>query len=240
LAYFKITFTMIDLSSGFLLINKKSGPTSHDIVDALRKITGLKKIGHAGTLDPFATGVLLIAIGRQATKKIDLFVKKNKTYTADIILGFVSDTFDRDGIKIKKENFKIPDNKNIDAVLKEFVGEQEQIPPMFSAKKVGGKKLYELARKGIEIERKASIINIYSIENKNYSWPKLKIKVTCSTGTYIRSLANDIGVKLGCGAYLEELERTSIETSIEKFDIKNAHTLEDINKNNWKNFLFQI
>ena len=227
---------MENIISGFILINKNSGPTSHDIVDSLRRITGIRKIGHAGTLDPFATGVLLMAIGRQATKKIDQFVKKDKTYLATLKLGMVTDTYDREGIKTKRDNFAIPDIGSIENILKEFIGEQEQIPPMFSAKKVGGKKLYDLARKGIEIERKPSLINIYSINIIDFSWPTLKIEVTCSTGTYIRSLANDIGGKLECGAYLEELERSAIEN----FEIKNAHNIADINKDNWENLLFQI
>nr|MDA3839486.1 tRNA pseudouridine(55) synthase TruB [Patescibacteria group bacterium] len=191
--------------SGFLLINKKSGPTSHDMVDSLRRITGIRKIGHAGTLDPFATGVLLMAIGRQATKKIDRFVKKDKTYVATLCLGTTTDTYDREGIKIINKGYNVPTKDQIDQILSDSEGEQEQIPPMFSAKKVGGKKLYELARKGIEIERKPSFINIYSINLISYTWPVLKIEVRCSTGTYIRSLAYDIGEKLGCGAYLEEL-----------------------------------
>ena len=227
---------MENLVSGFILINKKSGPTSHDIVDNLRRITGIRKIGHAGTLDPFATGVLLMAIGRQATKRIDQFVKKDKTYIATLELGASTDTHDREGQKTKQDNFEKPDKETVELVVKDFIGQQEQIPPMFSAKKVAGKKLYDLARKGIEIERKASLINIYSINIVEFSWPTLIIEVTCSTGTYIRSLANDIGKKLKCGAYLEELERTAIEN----FQIKNAYNIADRNKNNWEKLLFQI
>ena len=227
---------MNETISGFLLINKNSGPTSHDMVDKLRKITGIRKIGHAGTLDPFATGILLMAIGRQATKRIDQFVKKDKTYIATLELGSSTDTHDREGIKTKKDGFEIPEIATIKKVIEDFIGKQEQIPPMFSAKKVGGKKLYDLARKGIEIERKSSIINIYSINVIDFSWPSLKIKVSCSTGTYIRSLANDIGEKLKCDAYLEELKRTAIEN----FKIKNAHNVADINKDNWESLLFQI
>ncbi len=222
--------------SGFLLINKDSGPTSHDVVDKLRRITGIRKIGHAGTLDPFATGVLLMAIGRQATKRIDHFVKKDKTYIATLKLGETTDTYDREGKKSTTESFNIPEKDKILDVLKTFIGKQEQIPPMFSAKKIGGKKLYDLARKGIEIERKASQINIYKISLINYAWPILNIEVSCSTGTYIRSLAKDIGQELECGAYLEELERTSIEN----LEIKKAHKINELNKDNWKDFLFEI
>lgn len=222
--------------SGFLLINKDSGPTSHDVVDKLRRITGIRKIGHAGTLDPFATGVLLMAIGRQATKRIDHFVKKDKTYIATLKLGETTDTYDREGKKSTTESFNIPEKNKILDVLKTFIGKQEQIPPMFSAKKIGGKKLYDLARKGIKIERKASQINIYKISLINYAWPILNIEVSCSTGTYIRSLAKDIGQELECGAYLEELERTSIEN----LEIKKAHKINELNKDNWKDFLFEI
>jgi len=222
--------------SGFLLINKDSGPTSHDVVDKLRRITGIRKIGHAGTLDPFATGVLLMAIGRQATKRIDHFVKKDKTYIATLKLGETTDTYDREGKKSTTESFNIPEKDKILDVLKTFIGKQEQIPPMFSAKKIGGKKLYDLARKGIEIERKASQINIYKISLINYAWPILNIEVSCSTGTYIRSLAKDIGQELECGAYLEELKRTSIEN----LEIKKAHKINELNKDNWKDFLFEI
>lgn len=225
---------MKDLHSGFILINKMTGPTSHDIIDALRKITSIKKIGHAGTLDPFASGLLLIAVGRQATKQIDQFVKKNKTYNATLELGATTDTFDRKGIKTLN-NCAEPNRDQIQKALDSFIGEQEQIPPMFSAKKIKGKKLYELARKGIEIERKPSLINIHDIKLLEFNWPVLKIEVHCSTGTYIRSLANDIGEKLKCGAYLEELERTSIEN----YNIKKAQKIEDLDKNNWQDFLFQ-
>ncbi len=222
--------------SGFLLINKKSGPTSHDVVDSLRKITGIRKIGHAGTLDPFASGLLLMAIGRKATKRIDQFVKKDKSYIATLELGATTDTYDREGMKTVKENYSAPSIEQMREMLSTFVGEQEQIPPMFSAKKVGGRKLYDLARKGIEIERKASLINIYNIDLIYFSWPRLEIEVKCSTGTYIRSLAFDIGEKLGCGAYLEELQRTAIED----FQLKKAYKIEDLDTNNWKGFLFQI
>lgn len=224
------------IPTGFILINKPAKVSSHDVVDQLRKITGIKKIGHAGTLDPFATGLLIMAIGRESTKKISHFVKQNKSYAAKLFLGSTTNTYDNEGLISKKDNFEIPDEESVKNVLKEFVGEQEQIPPMFSAKKVGGKKLYDLARKGIEIKREACFINIYNIEFINYNWPFLEISVTCSTGTYIRSLANDIGKKLGCGAYLERLERTAIEN----FEIKNAYDIIDINKDNWGDLLFQI
>lgn len=221
--------------SGFIIINKPAGPTSHDIIDKLRRITGIKKIGHAGTLDPLATGVLICAIGREATREISKFVKTDKEYEAEIMLGAVSDTYDRTGTitnsQLRITNCELDCIKN---VLKEFIGKQKQVPPMYSAKKVGGKKLYQLARAGKEIKRQPSDIEIYNIKILEYKWPLLKIKVKCSSGTYIRSLAHDIGRKLGRGAYLKELQRTAVGN----FNIKQAVDLKNLKKENWKEYLF--
>ncbi len=210
--------------TGFLLVAKPIGPTSHDMVDRLRRITGVKKIGHAGTLDPFASGLLITAIGREATREISKFVKLDKTYIADLRLGATSDTHDRTGeiqLRIKNEKLKID---NIVKILDEFIGKQMQTPPMFSAKKINGQRLYKLARKGVEIEREAVPIEIFSIKFLEYEWPNLKIKIHCSSGTYIRSLAHDIGEKLDCGAYLEELKRTRIG----KYKLEDAVDLDKI------------
>ncbi|MGB9598655.1 MAG: tRNA pseudouridine(55) synthase TruB, partial [Minisyncoccales bacterium] len=198
------------MEGGFLLVNKPSGLSSHDLVDRLRKITGIKKIGHGGTLDPFAQGLLILGISREFTKRLSFFQKKDKQYIATLKLGFESDTFDREGKIVKKEVKEIPKIEKIKEVLKSFLGEIEQIPPPFSAKKIKGKKLYQFARKGIFLKRKASKIKIYQISILNYRFPFLKIKVKCSAGTYIRSLAFDLGKKLKCGALLEELIRTKI------------------------------
>lgn len=225
-------------SSGFLLINKPVGPTSHDIVDKLRKITGIKKIGHAGTLDPFASGLLIMAVGRESTKRISEFVGMDKSYEAVLQLGATSDTYDREGkIQISNDQYSIS-NEDIDEVLKLFVGEQDQIPPMFSAKKVKGKKLYELAREGKEIERKPSKITVYDLGLKLYNSEKKQLTIECtvSTGTYIRTLGYDIGEKLGVGAYLEELERTSIGTYL----LENAVNIEDLTHENWEQYLQEI
>jgi len=224
-----------NLTPGFIIVNKPSGPTSHDIINKLRRITGIKKIGHAGTLDPFASGLLIVAIGREATKNINEFVKLDKEYSATLRLGATSDTYDRTGRKLEVKSKKVK-KEMIEKVLEKFVGRQKQIPPMYSAKKVGGKKLYELARKGIEIKRELADVEIFDIKFINYKPPFLKIRVRCSSGTYIRSLAHDIGEKLGCGAYLEELERTGIGV----FKIKNSVKPEIITENNWENFLFEV
>lgn len=221
--------------SGFLLINKPTGPTSHDIINKLRKITGIRKIGHAGTLDPFASGVLVLAIGRSATREISKYVKLDKEYEATLYLGAHTDTYDREGkiekMEVKSEKLKIQEIKD---VLIKFTGKQKQVPPMFSAKKIGGKKLYELARQGIEIERQPVLISIYELKLIDYAWPFLKIRVKCSSGTYIRSLAHDIGQTLGCGAYLQELKRTTVG----KFTLSACARLDEINKDNWEQKLF--
>ena len=175
-----------------------------------RKRLKEKTIGHAGTLDPLATGLLIVGVGRESTKRLDEFKNLPKTYIAAIHLGAISDTYDKMGVIKINENAKQISEEKIHEIINSFKGKQLQIPPMFSAKKVGGKKLYDLARRGIEIERKPCEIEIYDISILDYTWPILKIEVKCSTGTYIRSLANDIGAKLGVDAYCEELTRTAI------------------------------
>ncbi len=220
--------------SGFLLINKPSGPTSHDIVNQLRRVTGIKKIGHAGTLDPFASGLLIMAVGREATREISHFVKLDKMYIATLRLGAVTDTFDREGT-IKTSNVECRmSNAKLEKILRQFIGKQKQIPPMYSAKKIGGKKLYQLARRGITIEREPVDIEIYDIELAGYDWPMLKIKTRVSSGTYIRALARDIGLALGCGAYLHALERTAIGG----YSILDASGLDALKEDNWQKKLF--
>jgi len=216
---------------GFLLIDKPIGITSFGVIRELRKITGIKKIGHCGTLDPMASGLLICAVGRSATKKIYGFIKKDKTYLAEIELGKISDTYDSEGIKKEKKIKTIPDLKKIDNVLESFIGEQEQIPPIFSAKKIGGKKAYEIARSGKKPEIKPVRIKINNIKLINYSYPIIKIEVDCGSGTYIRSLANDIGGKLKTGAYLKNLRRIKIGD----YNIKKSNLLNKLNENNWKN-----
>ena len=224
------------MNFGFILFDKPPKKTSHDIIDFFRKITKIKKIGHAGTLDPFATGLLILGIGRQATKKLGKFLKLNKEYLAKIKLGATSDTFDKEGKITKKEVKKIPEKKKIEKIVKGFIGEIKQTPPPFSAKKVKGKKAYELARKGVKVNLKPQEVKIYKIEILKYKFPILEIKINCSSGTYIRSLANDIGQKLGCGGYLENLRRTKIGD----FSIGKAKKLSEINSKNWKKFLIKI
>jgi tRNA pseudouridine55 synthase len=218
---------------GFLLINKPSGITSHDVIDALRKITGIKTIGHSGTLDPLAEGLLVVAIGRPFTKFLSSFQKQDKEYIADVYLGAFSDTFDKDGNIVRKKYIKIPSQEEIKENFKKFVGVIEQQPPPFSAKKINGVKAYQLARKGILIALKSQRIQIYDIAVLAYHFPMLNIKVKCSTGTYIRSLVNDIGQTLNCGAYLEALKRIRIGF----FSIDQAVSLSEITAYNWRNYL---
>lgn len=190
---------------GILLINKPKGKTAFSLVAALRKILHVKKIGHAGTLDPFATGVMVMLIGRQFTRLSDEFLCKDKEYIAQIQLGTTTDTYDCDG-KILKQSPYIPSQEEIINILQKFQGEIEQIPPMYSAKKVNGKKLYELARKGKEVERKPAKINL-STHLLGYEYPFLNLRIKCSKGTYIRSIAFDLGELLGCGGHLSSLQR---------------------------------
>jgi tRNA pseudouridine55 synthase len=219
---------------GFILIDKPKGMSSHDIVKQLRKVTKIKKIGHAGTLDPIATGLLILGIGRDATKKLDKFKNLDKEYIAKIKLGSLSETFDTEGKIEERKVEKIPSKGEIEEVLKEFVGKIKQVPPPFSAKKIKGKKAYELARKRLNVNLKPVEVEIKEIEILEYKWPYLKIKVRCSAGTYIRSLANDIGEKLNCGGLIEELRRTKIGN----LSVERAKNISEINSKNWQNFLF--
>lgn len=193
------------MRSGILLIDKAAGSTSFQIVAQLRRLLKIDKIGHAGTLDPFATGVMVMLVGREFTKRSDEFLSSDKAYRATLHLGIATDTFDIDG-QVVQSSEKIPTLEEIRLAIQTFQGEVSQIPPMFSAKKVGGKKLYDLARKGIEIERQPILVQIHTTLLR-YEYPELEIEVSCSKGTYIRSLAHDLGKLLGCGAHLSSLTR---------------------------------
>ncbi|MDN3508615.1 MAG: tRNA pseudouridine(55) synthase TruB [Candidatus Neptunochlamydia sp.] len=197
-------------AEGILLVDKEKGRTAFYLVKILRKISGIKKIGHAGILDPFASGVMVMLIGRPYTKISNRFLNNNKEYIATIRLGEATDTFDCDG-QITQTSPTIPPLQDIESVVSEFQGTIDQVPPMFSAKKVGGQKLYLLARKGIKVERKPAKVNLETII-LDYSYPELKIKVTCSKGTYIRCIANEIGEKLGTFGHLITLQRTQSGT----------------------------
>ena len=195
-----------DLKEGLLLVNKPEGRTSFSLIRSLRKLTGIKKIGHAGTLDPFATGVMVILLGREYTKLSDKLLTQDKEYTALVSLGVSTDTYDCDG-KVVARSKKEPTLEEIELVIAKFQGEIEQIPPMFSAKKIAGKKLYEIARKGGTVERLPAKVKL-TTELLSYDYPTLSLKVSCSKGTYIRSIAHEMGQLLGCGAHLTKLNRT--------------------------------
>ena len=191
---------------GILVIRKEKGYTSHDVVAKLRGILHMKKIGHTGTLDPAAEGVLPVALGR-GTRLVELLTEKEKTYEAVLRLGVSTDTQDMTGTVLSEMPVTVTEEEVREAV-ESFVGEQMQVPPMYSALKVNGKKLYELAREGKTIERKPRPVVFYEIRIMDISLPLVRISVTCSKGTYIRTLCNDIGEKLGCGGAMEELLRT--------------------------------
>lgn len=209
---------------GILLVDKERGRTAFYLVKVLRKLTGIRKIGHAGILDPFATGVMVMLIGRSYTKLSDRFIGHDKEYEAIVKLGEATDTFDCDGT-ITSECSEIPSHEAIQEALMKFQGHIEQIPPMFSAKKVQGQKLYKLARQGLEIERKPIQIRV-NTQLLEYAYPFLKLRIDCSKGTYIRSIAHDLGEVLGVGAHLTSLTRTR-SGSFKLKDCIDAKSLSD-------------
>jgi tRNA pseudouridine55 synthase len=212
--------------NGIINVYKPTGITSFDVVRKIRKISNVKKVGHAGTLDPEASGVLLVCIGK-ATKAIDFIMGDFKIYETELKLGVITDTYDREG-KILKETEVIASEEEIIKAIRTFIGEIKQVPPMYSALKVNGKKLYELARAGIEIEREARDIVIYSIDITEVKSPYVKFRVKCSKGTYIRSLCYDIGELLKCGGMMWNLERTAIGG----FNIENSINIDNLNVEN--------
>ena len=205
--------------SGILNIKKEPGFTSHDVVAKLRGIVHQKKIGHTGTLDPDATGVLPVCLGK-ATKLCDIIGDWDKTYEAVLLLGRETDTEDTSGQTLKEREVAVTEEEIRDIILS-FQGSYDQIPPMYSAKKINGKKLYELAREGKTVERKPRPVHFYEIEILDISFPLVRFRVTCSKGTYIRTLCHDIGEKLGCGAAMESLLRTKVG----RFTLDDAITL---------------
>ncbi|MCL2342242.1 MAG: tRNA pseudouridine(55) synthase TruB [Firmicutes bacterium] len=222
---------------GVLIIDKPEGCTSHDVVAILRKVLNTRQIGHTGTLDPIATGVLPVLIGK-ATKISKYFVEHDKIYIATIKLGEKTDTGDGTGNIICRGSMVccpgcMPCNpyniseKNIQTVLQSFIGKQKQTPPMYSAIKINGKKLYEYAREGQAVELEPRDIEIYNIELKNYNNDEITFEVACSKGTYVRVLCENIAEELGTVGYMKDLRRISVD----RFNIQNAVPLEDIKQN---------
>ena len=220
-------FSSLDFSSGeVILIDKPIGWSSFKVVNKIRKTIGVKKVGHSGTLDPMASGLLIICTGKK-TKDISKFLGLDKTYTGIITLGKTSPSMDKETEITENEISKEINIERIKNAAKDFVGEIEQVPPMYSAIKINGKRLYKLARNGVEIERPARKVKINSFLIKNIKIPDIEFEVNCSKGTYIRVLADDMGKKLNCGGILSELRRTAIG----EFNIEKSLKVEDfVNK----------
>ena len=208
--------------NGIIIVNKETGFTSHDVVAKLRGICGQRKIGHTGTLDPAATGVLPVCLG-SGTKLCDMLTDRDKEYVAELLLGVETDTQDTTGSVLRESPVTVTEEEVSRACLS-FLGDYDQIPPMYSALKVDGKKLYELARAGKEVERKARRVRILELEILEMRLPVVKLRVVCSKGTYIRTLCSDIGQKLGCGGAMQSLQRTKAG----RFRLEDALTLGDL------------
>jgi tRNA pseudouridine55 synthase len=211
------------LINGFVVIDKPAGITSHDVVSRVRRILGTRKVGHTGTLDPFATGVLPVAVN-DGTKAIPFLDEGVKCYEALMQLGVATDTLDMTGSVIREADWRAISRADVESVLKRFTGHLSQVPPMYSAIKQDGQPLYKLARQGQVVERSAREIDIHSLELLSFAPPLVGFRVACSRGTYVRTLADDMGSMLGCGAALKELRRTASGP----FEISASVTLEGL------------
>ena len=209
----------ISMINGIVIVDKEPGYTSHDVVAKMRGICGQKKIGHTGTLDPQATGVLPVCLG-SATKLCDMLTDRDKEYVAELLLGVETDTQDTTGQVLSRKPVEVSDAE-VSRACESFLGRYDQVPPMYSALKVNGRKLCDLAREGKEVERKARAITIYKLEIVECRLPVVKMRVACSKGTYIRTLCADIGTVLGCGGTMQSLRRTRAG----EFVVRDAFTL---------------
>lgn len=217
---------------GILVVNKPMGLTSHDVVKEVRRKFRMQQVGHAGTLDPLATGVLVVLLGK-STKLFNHFVDLDKAYRATLILGTSTDSADIQGKVTQRLPYAHITRAQVEEVFRKFAGEIEQIPPMVSAVKVKGRKLYQLARRGIAIERQARLIKIHRLELEAFNPPEVQFYLECSKGTYVRQLAEDIGKELGCGGCITQIERTRVGT----LNISDAVGIEEIDERhirNWK------
>ena len=208
---------------GVLLVDKPSGMTSHDVVDHIRKATGIRRVGHTGTLDPAATGLLVLCLGK-ATRLSEYLTGLDKVYEGTMELGTVTDSYDKDGKVLESNPVPDIDLSDVQNVLNSFLGRIEQIPPMVSAVKIGGERLYKKARKGEVVERAPRTVTVYEISALSYNNPEVFLRIRCSSGVYVRALCHDAGQKLGCGAALSVLRRISVG----RFTINNAATLEKL------------
>jgi len=214
-----------------LLIDKPKGITSHDVVDRIRDITGKKKVGHGGTLDPRATGLLIVGVTREGTEKLGKFQRDaKKAYKAVIRLGVVTDTHDADGEVVRSTDPAGIEREDTESVLENFVGTQKQTPPAYSAVNVNGKRAHEQARENEDIDVPPRVVTVHDINVADYEFPSITIQTTVSSGTYIRSLARDIGEDLGCGAHLRDLHRLQVNG----FKVADANKLQEITSDNWK------
>jgi tRNA pseudouridine55 synthase len=212
-----------DPLDGAILIDKPAGPTSHDVVDAIRSQFQIKKVGHCGTLDPNATGLLIIVLGR-GTKLSEKLMSSDKVYEGTVKFGETTDSYDKNGELVSSLPVPPTTIEELNTLAATFVGDQMQMPPMVSAIKKDGVPLYKLARKGIEVERQARLIHIYNFQFSEYQEPIGRFKVACTKGTYVRTLAHELGQKLGCGAHLATLRRTVSG----KFDVAEAIEFEQV------------
>ena len=219
--------------NGILVINKPQGLTSHDVVSFIRTRLKTRRVGHAGTLDPLATGVLIILLGK-STKLFDKFSSYDKGYEATLRLGMTTDTADIRGSIIREAPYDKITEQQAHEVFKRFTGDIAQIPPMYSAVKINGKRLYKLARKGIEVKRPARRINIRTLNIIDFSPPDIKFYLECSKGTYVRKLAEDVGEALGCGGCISQINRTRVGP----FSIKDSLTLEDVHEGHLRQVSF--
>lgn len=224
------------MQHGILIINKPAGMTSHDVVDVVRRLTGEQTVGHAGTLDPLATGVLVVGVGRDATRALGAISKgTEKKYRATIHFGATSDTYDAEGTIREREDVRPFKKSDLQTALKKFTGTIQQVPPSYSSIKVGGIKSYDRARKGDPVHLEPRTITIHSVDLRSFAWPDAVIDVSCSSGTYIRSLAHDLGEVLGTGAYLSNLVRTAVGL----YTIQQSKTLEELQAG-WEQWVLPV
>lgn len=213
--------TQSDIKEGIMLVDKPVGPSSFNVVYQVRRLSGVRKVGHAGTLDPQASGLMIVLVGKEWTKQAERFLKLDKTYQVEITLGQTSSTGDSEGQIVQVSDAK-PTRAKITKTIEQFIGSIEQIPPAYSAIKIDGQRAYKIARKGEKVDIKPRIVTIHSIGKLKYNYPQIAFETRVSSGTYIRSLAADIGQALGTGAYMSALRRTQIGD----YDLNQAVVLE--------------
>lgn len=222
---------MAATTEGILSLDKPAGPTSHDVVKKVRRFTGIRRVGHSGTLDPLATGLLILCIGR-ATRLAEYIAQQSKTYAATVRLGQETDTYDAEGEIVARHPVMVSD-RELSAALDRFRGEIDQIPPMFSAIKRDGKPLYRHAREGQVLERPPRTVYVYELEVLEWKPPHLQIRLVCSSGTYIRSFAHDLGQVLGCGGHISALRRTAVG----RFTVAGAAPYEQLTGETWHEYI---